>query len=68
MSEHTDLTLKIRNDYLLNWAYRQGQQNGLDELEILKRFTVFLLELKDEAVQEKLDELMKTAAPNILGV
>ena len=56
--ECTDMANRVRNDVLLNSAYNFGRYNGLDELEILKRFTLMLLYLKDEAMQEKLNELL----------
>lgn len=62
----TDMTNKIRNDYLLNMAYKLGEHHGFDELEILKRFTLMLLELKDEAFQEKLDKVMNSPAPSVI--
>ena len=56
----TDLSEKIRNDAIVHMAYKQGQLLGLDELEILKRLTLILLELKDEAFQKKLNEAMRS--------
>lgn len=63
MNECTDMLIKARNNHLLNLAYKYGRQNGFDELEILKRFTLMLLELKDEAFQEKIDALMYSTKP-----
>ena len=65
LKESTDMAQRIRNDHLLNMAYVYGKQNGYDELEILKRFTLMLLDLKDEAFQEKIDELMRSNKPVI---
>jgi hypothetical protein len=61
----TDMTRRLRNDALLRLAYENGRRNGFDELEILKRFTLMLLDLKDEAMQEKLDELLLSPAKPI---
>jgi len=66
MQERTDITQKIRNDHLLNSAYQQGRNMGFDELEILKRFTLLLLDLKDEAFQEKLDAASRAPSPLLI--
>lgn len=64
--EHvTDMTRSLRNNHLLRQAYELGYRNGFDELEILKRFTLMLLDLKDEAFQEKIDKLMRSPAQPI---
>ena len=61
----TDMTHSLRTNPLLRQAYELGEHNGFDELEILKRFTLMLLELKDEAFQEKVDKLMRSPAQPI---
>jgi hypothetical protein len=64
----TDMTNRLRNDHLLRLAYDHGRWHGLDELEILKRFTLMLLDLKDEAMQAKLNTLMRSPAKPIFKV
>lgn len=59
----TDLQQEARDNYLLYMAYKLGEQNGFDELEILKRFILVLLRLKDDALQEKIDNLMTSNKP-----
>jgi len=66
MDNQTDLTREIRNNHLLNMAYHQGRKQGFDELEILKRFTLLLLNLKEEAFQAKINEIMLSVKPNLI--
>jgi len=65
MENRTDLTQRARNDWLLNKAYCEGERLGLDELEILKRFTLAILDLKDESFQKAVDERMRSTKPLI---
>lgn len=65
MKNNTDLTQRARNDWILNTAYREGERLGLDELEILKRLTITLLDLKDECFQKAVDEAMRSTKPLI---
>ena len=61
--DQTEIAHRIRNNALLNRAYREGSHYGMDELEVLRRFTLTLLSLKDEAIQQKIDDLYKSPSP-----
>lgn len=63
---NTEWQRRLRNEYLLNNAYHQGDYLGLDELEILKRFILTLLDSKDEAYQQELDKLMQSPSVPLL--
>jgi len=62
-----DLINKIRTDALMNQIYSYANRDGLTELEMLTKTVVILLNLKDVAFQEKVDELMRSPAPLISG-
>jgi hypothetical protein len=61
-----DYIRALRNDRLLHGAYQSGRAQGFSELDILKKFAVEILRLKDEAFQEKLDEHTKRTNPSFL--
>ena len=57
--ENTELINKIRTDALMNQIYHMANQEGISEKDMLIKAVVILLNLKDEAFQEKVDELMR---------
>lgn len=57
-----ELINKIRTDNIMNQIYRWAKRDGLSDLEMLEKTVVILLNLKDEAFQEKVDELMRGGA------
>ena len=52
-----------RNNVILNHALKCGNIAGMNELEIFERLVHFLLDMNDEAMQEKLDTLMNSPLP-----
>jgi hypothetical protein len=58
---------KLRNNFLLRSAYDYGYKNNIDELEILRRFTLMLLDLKDAAFQKEIDKAMNSSFNSIFS-
>jgi len=52
-----------RNNVILNTALKQGNLANMNELEIYERLVHFLLDLNDEAMQEKLDAIINSPTP-----
>lgn len=51
---------RIRNDHFLSLAMQRGRDAGLSEHDTLRKFVMYLLDLKDECFQRKLDEAMNS--------
>jgi len=64
--ENTDLINKIRTDYMMNQIYRMASQEGIGEKAMLIKAVICLLNLKEEAFQEKVDELMRRPSNKIM--
>ena len=60
-----DLLTKIRNDAFMNSIYQIANNQGMSEVEMLSKAVVMLLDLKEEAFQEKIDKAMRSPAPLI---
>lgn len=58
-----ELINKIRTDSIMNAVYQMAKHQGMSENEMLIRTVIVLLDLKDEAFQEKVDQLMRNPAP-----
>jgi len=59
-----DKTVRLtRNNVILNHALKCGNMAGMNELEIFERLVHYLLDLNDQAMQEKLDALMNRPLP-----
>ena len=54
---------RARNDALLHAALKIGNAANMNELEIFERLVNYLLDLKDEAFQEKLTKAMLSPTP-----
>jgi hypothetical protein len=54
---------KIRTDRFMRQIYDCANRDNLTEVEMLSKAVVILLNLKDEAFQEKVDKLMRSPAP-----
>jgi len=52
-----------RNNVILRNALKQGNMANMNELEIYERLVHFLLDLNDEAMQEKLDAIINSPTP-----
>ena len=68
MNTNTNFKSKVRNDYLLNYAIQKGREAGFSEEKTLRMFIDWLLDLKDECFQEKLEAAMNQPAPNIFKI
>ena len=62
----SELIDKIRTDAFMNQIYNYARRDDLTEVEMLTKAVIILLNLKDEAFQEKVDELMRNPAPLIV--
>jgi len=60
---NSELINKIRTDAFMNQIYSYARRDSLTELEMLTKAVIVLLNLKEEAFQEKVDELMRSPAP-----
>ena len=60
---HSELMNKIRTDSIMNRIYHYARRDGISETEMLSKAVIILLNLKEEAFQEKVDELMRSPAP-----
>lgn len=60
---HSKLINKIRTDSLMNQIYHYARRDGISETEMLSKAVIILLNLKEEAFQEKVDELMRSHSP-----
>ena len=60
---HSKLIDKIRTDSFMNQIYNYARRDGISETEMLSRAVIILLNLKEEAFQEKVDNLMRSPAP-----
>lgn len=61
---NSDLINKIRTDSYMNKIYHMASAEGISENQMLTKAVIILLNLKDEAFQEKVDELMRSPSPN----
>ena len=61
--KNIDLIDKIRTDAFMRQIYDYANRDDLTEVEMLSKAVVILLNLKDEAFQEKVDKLMRSPAP-----
>ena len=59
----SELINKIRTDNIMSQIYNYALRDGLTETEMLSKTVVILLNLKDEAFQEKVDKAMRSPAP-----
>ena len=59
----SDLIDKIRTDAFMRMIYNYANGDNLTEVEMLSKAVVILLNLKDEAFQEKVDKLMRSPRP-----
>jgi hypothetical protein len=59
----SDLIDKIRTDAFMRQIYDYANRDDLTEVEMLSKAVVILLNLKDEAFQEKVDKLMRSPTP-----
>ena len=60
----TDETIRrARNDKLLSDALRYGEASNMNELEVFEMLVHVLLDLKDEAYQARLNELIYSSKP-----
>ena len=59
----SDLIDKIRTDAFMRQIYNYADRDNLTEVEMLSKAVVILLNLKDEAFQEKVDKLMRSPRP-----
>ena len=66
LDQNPDFREKIRNDYFLYTAYNIGVRNDLSEIEVLKMAVIALLDIKDKAFQNALDEAMKSPIQSIM--
>jgi hypothetical protein len=56
----SDLIDKIRTDAFMRQIYDYANRDNLTELEMLTKAVILLLNLKQDAFQEKVDELMRS--------
>ena len=63
---NSELINQIRTDSFMNRIYQMARHEGLSETEMLTKGIILLLNLKEEAFQEKVDELMRSPAPLIV--
>jgi hypothetical protein len=60
---NNDLIDKIRTDAFMRQIYDYANKDDLTEVEMLSKAVVILLNLKEEAFQEKVDKLMRSPRP-----
>ena len=61
-----ELNKRIRDDYLVNRAFKQGRMLGLTDKEILEKLVIVLLDIKDTLYQKELDKLICSTRPLII--
>lgn len=52
--------LKYRNDYLFHTVMEHGYRSGLSKEEALSKLVVLLLNLREEAFQSKMNEMIQS--------
>lgn len=57
--ENSELINKIRTDSFMNSVYHLAYRDGMSEKEMLIKAVVLLLDLKDQVLQDKIDEAMR---------
>ena len=63
---HDELIDKIRTDAFMNQIFNYARRDDISEVEMLTKAVIILLDLKEEAFQEKVDELMRNPAPLVI--
>lgn len=58
-----ELRLAMQRDSLVNMAMKQGKVLGETREETLARLVVILTEIKDEAYQERIQQLLMSTRP-----
>lgn len=63
---HSELIDKIRTDAFMNQIFNYARRDGISEVEMLTKAVIILLNLKEEAFQEKVNELMRSPSPLLI--
>jgi len=53
-----ETVFRARNDAILNTALKQGRRDGISEQETYEKLVHYLLNIKDEVMQERYERLL----------